>query len=105
MYKMVGNGVKELTDAKSHRIKIANRKLPGVKTRDVKKKIGVENTYNLSKREIRGIYETNNPTKHQIGKFKRHEKDLDSNFSSNVRCARKYTICKMIMIWDLIPSI
>ena len=43
-----------------------------VKICDVQKRLGVENICDLLRKEIQGIYETENPTKEQIRKYKRH---------------------------------
>ena len=42
---------------------------------DVQKVLGVENIYDLLRKEIWGIYETDNPTKEQKRKCKRLKKD------------------------------
>ena len=41
--------------------------------------IGVKNMSDLVRKEIRGIFRTKNPTKDQIRKYKRREKELDHN--------------------------
>ena len=38
----------------------------------VQERLGVENICDLLRKEIWGIYETENPTKEQIRKYKRH---------------------------------
>ena len=49
------------------------------KNYDVKERIGVKNMSDLVRKEIWGIFRTKNPTKDQIRKYKRREKELDHN--------------------------
>ena len=53
---------------------------------DVQKRLGVESIYDLLKKEIWGIYETNNPIKNQTRKYKK-EKELDNNSKSSFKYA------------------
>ena len=46
--------------------------------------IGVKNMSDLVRKEIRGIFRTKNPTKDQIRKYKRREKELDYNSTAPV---------------------
>ena len=46
---------------------------------DVQEGIGVKNMSDLVRKEIRGIFRTKNPTKDQIRKYKRREKEFDLN--------------------------
>ena len=46
---------------------------------DVQERIGVKNMSDLVRKEIWGIFRTKNPTKDQIRKYKRCEKELDHN--------------------------
>ena len=118
MYKMLEISLKKFTDAKVHTIIIGNKRLFWVKLCDVQKRLGVENIYDLLRKNFLGIYETNNPTKKQIRKYKRREKELDDNSNFNCRYDRSDIISKMIMHCrkthkavelksnlDLIPSI
>ena len=50
---------------------------------DVQKRLGFESIYDLLKKEIWGIYETNNPIKNQTRKYKK-EKELDNNSKSSL---------------------
>ena len=47
---------------------------------DIQEGIGVKNMSDLVRKEIRGIFRTKNPTKDQIRKYKRREKELDHNY-------------------------
>ena len=64
---------------------------------DVQKRLDVENIYDLLRKETWRTYETDNLTKEQIRKYKRHEKELDNNSNSNFRCVRSDIILKIIM--------
>ena len=44
--------------------------------KDIGKKLGVENIYDLIDKEIKGKFETNNPTKQQIKEYKRNGSEL-----------------------------
>ena len=46
---------------------------------DVQEGSGVTNMFDLVRKEIHDIFETKNPTKDQIRKYKRREKELDNN--------------------------
>ena len=46
---------------------------------DVQKGIGVKNMSDLVRKEVWGILRSKNPTKDQIRKYKRREKELDHN--------------------------
>ena len=94
---MLKISVKEFTDAKVHTITIGNRRLFWVKMCDVQKRLGVENIYDLLRKKIWGIYETDNLTKEQIKKYKRRERESDSDSNSNFRYARSDIILKIIM--------
>ena len=58
---------------------ISNRELFWVRMHNVKEGLGVKNMFDLVRKEIYGIFETKNPTKVQIRKYKRFEKELDDN--------------------------
>ena len=95
---MLKISVKEFTDAKEvHTITIGNREIFWVKMCNVQKRLGVENIYDLLRKEIWGICETDNPTKKQTRKYKRLEKELDNDSNSNFRYACSDIILKIIM--------
>ena len=71
---MFENSVEKCTDPKVHIITIGNRSLFWVKMCDVQKRLGVENIYALLRKEIWGIYGTNNRAKEQARRYKRGEK-------------------------------
>ena len=56
-----------------------SKKFFWVRVYDVQEAIGVENMSDLVRKEIRGIFKTKNPTKDQIRKYKRREKEFDLN--------------------------
>ena len=79
MYKMVDISVEKYANAKVRTIRVANKKLFWVRIYDVQQEIGVQNMPDLVRKEIRGIFRTKNPTKDQIRKYERREKELDHN--------------------------
>ena len=58
-------------------ITVGNRNLFWVRMKDIKKELGIKNISNLVRKEIHGIYDTENPRKEQITKYKGSEKELD----------------------------
>ena len=96
MYKMLDISVKNFTDAKLHTITIGNRRLFCVKMCDVQKRLGVENIYDLLRKEIWGIYETDNITKEKTRKYKNCEKELDNDSNFNFTYARSGIILEII---------
>ena len=76
---MVDISVKNYTDAKVCTIKIGNKKLFWVKMNDVQNGLGVKNMSDLVRKEIHGIFETKNPTKTQVKKYKRRGNELDNS--------------------------
>ena len=70
---MVDISVKNYTDAKVCTVKIGNKKLCWIKVNDVQNGLGVKNMFNLVRKEIYGIFDTKNPTKDQVKKYKRCE--------------------------------
>ena len=47
-----------------------------LRNKDIGEKFGVENIYDLIDKEIKGRFETRNPTDEQIKKYKRHRSEL-----------------------------
>ena len=76
---MVDISVEKYANAKVRTIRVANKKLFWVRIYDVQQEIGVKNMPDLVRKEIRGIFRTKNPTKDQIRKYERREKELDHN--------------------------
>ena len=57
-------------------------------------------TFDLLRKKIWGIYETDNPTKEQIEKYKRCEKELDNDSNSDFRYAHiNFQKTVKIRIW------
>ena len=71
--------VTKYTDAKVCTITVSNRELFWVRMHNVQEGLGVKNMSDLVRKEIHGIFETKYPTKDQIRKYKRREKELDDN--------------------------
>ena len=76
---MVDTSVEKYTNAKVSTIRVSNKKLFWVGMYDVQEGICVKNMSDLVRKEIRGIFRTKNPTKDQIRKYKRREKEFDLN--------------------------
>ena len=96
MYKMVDISVEKYTDAKVCTITVGNKELFQVRRYDVQKGLGVKNISDLVRKEIHGIFETKNPTKDQIRKCKRREKELDNNCNSTFVYDRSDLISRII---------
>ena len=57
--------VKAYKNAQIHTITVGNRELFWVKMSDVQDRLAIENISDLIRKEIQGIYETQNPAKEQ----------------------------------------
>ena len=77
---MVNIRFEKYTSARVCTIRVSNKKLLWQIMYDVQEGIGVKNMSDLVRKEIRGIFRTKNPTKDQIRKYKRREKELDHNY-------------------------
>ena len=64
------------TDAKVCTITVGNRELFWVKRIDIQNNLSIRNISDLVRKNIQGIFETKNPTKKQIRKYKRSQKDI-----------------------------
>ena len=76
---MVDIKVKNYTEPNVFTIKIGNKNLFWVKMNDVQNGLGVKNMSDLVRKEIHGIFETKNPTKTQVKKYKRRGNELDNS--------------------------
>ena len=76
---MVDISVEKYTHAKVCTIQVSNKKLFWVRMCDVQEGIGVKNVSDLVTKKNWGIFKNKNPTKDQIRKYKRLEKELDHN--------------------------
>ena len=77
MYKMVLITVQNYTNGRVHTKTAGNRELFWVKMIDVQNRLGIKNISDSVKINIQGIFETKNPTKKQIRKYKRSQKEID----------------------------
>ena len=75
---------------------MSNKKFFGVRMYDVQEGIGVKNMSDLVRKEIRGIFRTKNPTKDQIRKYKRREKELDHNSTATFVYVRSDLMSRII---------
>ena len=96
MYKMVDISVEKYTNAKVRTIRVSDKKLLWVRMYDVQEVIGVKNMPDLVRKEIRGIFRTKNPTKDQIRKYKRREKELDHNSAATFVYVRSDLMSRII---------
>ena len=71
---------------------MSNKKLFWARMYDVQEGIGV----NLARKEIWGIFRTKNPTKDQIRKYKRREKELDYNSAATFVYVRSDLMSRII---------
>ena len=76
MYKMTVATVQNYTDAEVHTIAVTKRQLFWVKMIDVQNRLGIKNISDLVRKNTQGIYETKYPTKKQIRKNKRSQKEI-----------------------------
>ena len=88
MYKIVVITVQNYVDAEFHTTTLRNRELFWVKVIDIQNGRGIKNISDLVRKEIHDIFETKNPTKEQIRKYKRTEKESNPECNSNSKFAR-----------------
>ena len=93
---MVDIRVEKYTNAKVCTIKVSSKKIFWVRMYDVQEGIGVKNMSDLVRKEIRGIFRTKNPTKDQIRKYKRLEKELDLNSTATFEYVRSDLMSRII---------
>ena len=86
---MVDISVKNYTDANVCTIEIGNKRLFWVKINNIQNGLGIKNMSDLVRKEIHGIFETRDPTKDRVKKYKRYERELDNNSNTTfvyIRC-------------------
>ena len=93
---MVDISLKNYTDAKVCTIKIGNKKLFWVKVNDVQNGLGGKDMSVLVRKEIHSIFETKNPTKDQVKKYKRHENELHNNSNATLLYVRSDLMSRII---------
>ena len=71
---MVDSSVEIYQNARVYTITIRNRELFWVRIIDLQRRLGIKNMSDIVRKEIHGIFETKNPAKEQIKKYKRSEK-------------------------------
>ena len=96
MYKMVDISLEKHTNAKVYKIRVSNEKLFWVRMCDIQEGIGVKIMSDLVRKEIRGIFRTKNPTKDQIRKYKRREKELNPNSTATFVYVRNDIMSRII---------
>ena len=97
MYKMVDISVEKQTNAKVRTKRVSNKELFWVRMYDVQEEIGVKNMPDLVRKETQSIFRTKNPTKDQIRKNKRLEKELDHNSTATFVYVRSDLMSKIII--------
>ena len=80
---MVDISVENYKNAGVYIIPIPNEELFWAGMTDVQIRLGIKNMSNFVKKKIHGLFETKNPTKEQIEKYKKSRKELDEK--SNLR--------------------
>ena len=75
---------------------MSNKELFWVRMYDVQEEIGVKNMPDLVRKETQSIFRTKNPTKDQIRKNKRLEKELDHNSTATFVYVRSDLMSKII---------
>ena len=93
---MVDISVEKYTNAKVCTIRVSNKKIYWVRMYDAQERIGVKNMPDLVRKEIWGIFRTKNPTKDQIRKYKRREKELDHNSTATFVYVRSDLMSRII---------
>ena len=96
--KKINISVKNYQNARVHTITMINKELFSVKMIDAQNGLGIKNISYLVRKEIYGIFETKNPAKKQIRKYKRSQKERDreSNSSSKIKYVRNDIMEKII---------
>ena len=69
--------VQNYNNADVHTVTVGSRELFWVKMIDVQNALGIKNISDLVRKEICGIFETQNPTKKQIRKYKLSQKEIE----------------------------
>ena len=90
---MVVITVQNYIDANVHTTTIGSKKLFWVKMIDVKNGLGIKNISDLVRKNIQGIYETKNPTKEQVRKYKRSQKEISKEPTDDFKF--KYARCDL----------
>ena len=98
MYKMVDISVEKYVDAEVYTITVGIRNLFLVRMHDIQKGLDVTNMSDLVRKEIYGIFETKKPTKDQIKKYKRCEKEFDKD------CDSKFVYVRIDLMWKIIKN-
>ena len=77
--------VQGYANAAVHTITVGNTKIFWVKMIDVQNGLGKKNKFDLVRKKICGLFETKNPTKKQIRKYKRSQNEIDKEPNSSFR--------------------
>ena len=67
---------KNCLNARVHIVTVGNRKLFWIKMIDIQNGLGLKNMSDLVRKEIHDIFNTNNPTKGQVKKYKRSLQEI-----------------------------
>ena len=93
---MVDINVEKYINAKVCTLRVGNKQLFWVRMHHVLEGMGVKNMSDLVSKEIWGIFKTKNPTKYQIRKYKRGEKELDPNSTATFVYVRSDLMSRII---------
>ena len=78
---------------------LEKEKMLWLRNKDMKEKLGVEKIYYLIDKEIKGRFETRNPTNEQIREYKRHGPKLIDG--RKIMYTREDIIMSIIMHYEL----
>ena len=76
---MVVITIKSCTNAKVHAITVGNRKF-WIRMIDIQNGLSLKNLSDIIRKEIHGIFNTNNPTEEQVKKYKRYLQEITKDF-------------------------
>ena len=98
MYKMVIITVKNCLNARVHIVTVGNRKLFWIKMIHIQNGLGLKNMSDLVRKEIHDTFNTNNPKKEQVKKYKRSLQELtkDPMYDSKIKYVCSDLIEKII---------
>ena len=100
MYKMVVITIENCTNAKIHTMEVGNRELFWIRMIDIQNGLGLKNMSDIVRKEIHGIFNTNNPKKVQVKEYKRYLQQItkDSIYDSKIKYVRSGLLEKIIKI-------
>ena len=86
--------IENCANAKVHTIEVENRELFWIKMTDIQNGLGLKNMSDLVRKEIHGIFNTNNPTKEQVKEYKRSLQEITKDSVDDSKI--KYVLSDLI---------